>query len=73
MKRRNELWETLEILLRGQGRLWAHQNWAWEPKAGSRRLNITTIFAYISEMGMDSGTSGHVTRRGKTLDKEAEL
>lgn len=66
------------------GKLWRS---CWEDRGGcghtktghgSQRqaqggFNITTIFAYISEMGMDSGTSGHVTQRGKILDKEAEL
>lgn len=39
MKRNKKgLWEALEILLGGHKRLWAHQNWAWEPKAGSKQL-----------------------------------
>lgn len=37
-KDKKGLWEALEISLGGHDRLWAHQNWAWEPKAGSKQL-----------------------------------
>lgn len=39
--------EALEVLLGGRKRLWAHQNWAWEPKAGSKTaLKTTSLFDY---------------------------
>lgn len=46
-------------LLGGLERLWAHQNWAWEPKWAQNSFNITS-FSITSNyvMEMDSGTNG---------------
>lgn len=42
--KRTELWETWEMSLRCLRRLLAHQNWAWEPKAGPTRSPISSHY-----------------------------
>lgn len=59
---KHRLWEALEISFGGHESLSAHQNWAWEPKTGSKTALKPPPYLITdnSVMGMDSGTNGHV-------------
>lgn len=46
-KKKKDSGKTLESSLGGHERLRAHQNWAWEPKSGSKTaLKTTSLFDY---------------------------